>query len=265
MKRSAARLEAGDFCVIEQVYSSGHRIARHAHDAAEFCLVLSGGLTETLDGGTSLSCRPGEATFKPAGEEHQVSSSSEGARLLVVTVSPSRSWHGPTAVALQRPASFPGALAGFGARMKRELQSRDECTPLAVEGIALEMLAVAARERADSRNGRDVPPWVSAVRDRIHEEACRGSGSLSLSGLAQEAGVGATCLAQAFRRAFGTSVGGFVRRRRVAEARRRLLSEDESLTSVALACGFYDQSHLTRVFRRETGLTPARYRSEHRG
>jgi transcriptional regulator GlxA family with amidase domain len=39
-----------------------------------------------------------------------------------------------------------------------------------------------------------------------------------------------------------------------------LADGDVPLADVAAACGFADQSHLTRVFSAHTGTTPARYR-----
>jgi AraC-like DNA-binding protein len=46
----------------------------------------------------------------------------------------------------------------------------------------------------------------------------------------------------------------------VEEAARRLADTDQPLAEIALACGFCDQSHLTRTFRRRTGLTPGAWR-----
>jgi AraC family transcriptional regulator len=47
------------------------------------------------------------------------------------------------------------------------------------------------------------------------------------------------------------------------EAAKHLLEQGSlSLGEVAYASGFADQSHLTRVLRQATGLTPARYRYE---
>jgi AraC family transcriptional regulator len=47
---------------------------------------------------------------------------------------------------------------------------------------------------------------------------------------------------------------------RVEAAKNLLERREASLSEVAYATGFADQSHLTRVFRRRTGVTPARYR-----
>ncbi len=43
------------------------------------------------------------------------------------------------------------------------------------------------------------------------------------------------------------------------ERAKKLLSDEEDLADIALRCGFYDQSHFSRVFKLYTGFTPASY------
>jgi AraC family transcriptional regulator len=271
VKTSHRYLRVGGFEVLEQSYTAHHRSPRHDHAAAEVCLVLDGSLIETVDHGGTLACHTGAASFKPAAAHHRVAAGAAGARCLVVTM-PADRLRDATAAgsALRRPAALAqGALAGLGARLLRELAGGDAWAPLAVEGLALEVLAAAARhdrpaDRGAGANAR-VAPWVRAVRDRLHDAAdAPGAAPPSLGALAAAAGVGPTCLAQAFRRAYGTSVGAYVRGLRLARARALLATGERPLSDVALACGFYDQSHFTRLFRRETGVTPAAYRREHR-
>ncbi|EDX83539.1 AraC-like ligand binding domain protein [Synechococcus sp. PCC 7335] len=42
------------------------------------------------------------------------------------------------------------------------------------------------------------------------------------------------------------------------------LNEEAAIATVALRCGFYDQSHLNRAFKKAYGLTPGQYRKAHR-
>ncbi|MEU6986898.1 AraC family transcriptional regulator [Streptomyces sp. NPDC046324] len=67
-----------------------------------------------------------------------------------------------------------------------------------------------------------------------------------------------THLVRAFTSTFGIAPHQYVTSRRIAEARRLLLA-GRPAAEVAPATGFYDQSHLTRHFRRHVGTTPGRY------
>ena len=67
-----------------------------------------------------------------------------------------------------------------------------------------------------------------------------------------------------FRRATGESPLAYLRRRRVERAQKMMFASNEPLADIALACGLADQSHLTKLFRRLVGSTPAVWRREQR-
>ncbi|MFF0415865.1 AraC family transcriptional regulator [Kitasatospora sp. NPDC004745] len=71
-------------------------------------------------------------------------------------------------------------------------------------------------------------------------------------------------LVRAFSAAFGLAPHQYVTSRRVDLAR-RLLLDGRPPSEVATAAGFYDQSHLTRHFKRVCGVTPGRYARTARG
>jgi AraC family transcriptional regulator len=65
---------------------------------------------------------------------------------------------------------------------------------------------------------------------------------------------------RAFKQSLGSSPMAYVAARRVERAKLMMTSTRERLTDIALACGFADQSHLTRSFRRVVGMSPGRWR-----
>jgi len=71
-----------------------------------------------------------------------------------------------------------------------------------------------------------------------------------------------------FSRAFGLSFGEpphlYVIQRRLDRARHLMLTSDIALSELAATCGFSDQAHFCRLFRRDTGKTPAAWRREWR-
>ena len=81
--------------------------------------------------------------------------------------------------------------------------------------------------------------------------------------LAELAGV--ACLSpyhfsRCFKHAMGVGPQRYTVQRRVERAKALMRRRDQTLAAVAAAAGFADQSHFTAVFRRETGMTPGRFR-----
>jgi AraC family transcriptional regulator len=65
---------------------------------------------------------------------------------------------------------------------------------------------------------------------------------------------------RAFRTTFGDPPMVFVAKQRMQRAQQVMLNTQEPLAQIALACGFSDQPHFTRVFRRIFGMAPHAWR-----
>jgi AraC family transcriptional regulator len=65
---------------------------------------------------------------------------------------------------------------------------------------------------------------------------------------------------RAFRRSMGAAPHNWLLTCRVEAAKEKLRDHRLTLSDVALACGFADQSHLTRVFTRIVGVSPGAWR-----
>ena len=66
---------------------------------------------------------------------------------------------------------------------------------------------------------------------------------------------------RAFRRSVGESPARYLRRYRVMRAQEMMVLTGESLATIAVDCGFADQSHFTKIFSRMVGVSPAVWRS----
>lgn len=81
--------------------------------------------------------------------------------------------------------------------------------------------------------------------------------------MATAAGMSARAFERSFLREYGLPPQQHLKRLRIQTACRRLVDTREAIAAIAQRCGFADQSHLTREFRRVTGFTPAAYRAEY--
>lgn len=105
-------------------------------------------------------------------------------------------------------------------------------------------------------------PWLARIRDQL---AAAAVGRPPLAGLARSAEVHPVYLMRAFKRAYGCSIGEFVRELRIARAANHLAHSADSVCATAAQFGFADQSHFCRAFRTETGVAPSNYRMLARG
>lgn len=101
-------------------------------------------------------------------------------------------------------------------------------------------------------------PWqLRRAQDRLRAEL---GDTPSLQTVAAECGLSVSHFARAFRQSLGVSPHAWLVRQRIARAKILMRGRGPSLAEIALACGFADQSHFTRVFVREEGMSPGRWR-----
>ena len=85
-------------------------------------------------------------------------------------------------------------------------------------------------------------------------------GEVSVSRLASECRLSRSHFAHAFKQTTGQPPHRWLLTLRVGKAKNLMLESDMPLTDVALACGFADQSHFTRVFTGSVGTSPGTWR-----
>jgi transcriptional regulator GlxA family with amidase domain len=86
------------------------------------------------------------------------------------------------------------------------------------------------------------------------------SEDVSLADIADACAASVSSLARGFKTTLGVSPHRWVLNRRIALAQRMMYEGAVPLSEVAASCGFADQSHLTRVFMRHVGSSPATWR-----
>jgi AraC family transcriptional regulator len=95
------------------------------------------------------------------------------------------------------------------------------------------------------------------VRDYVEAQPDQ---SLSLTTLAEIACLSPYHFSRSFKQAVGVGIQRYVMERRIERAKTLMRRTRQPLVSIALEVGFTDQRHLTAIFRRETGMTPGRFR-----
>ena len=154
-------------------------------------------------------------------------------------------------------------VLGLLADAQRTLKTDLEATRAAL-GRATDILLGRETACADVRSTPQMgglAPWqakrISAyIDDNI-------DGAISIETLATIAALSCSYLCRAFKVTFGEPPHVHVMRRRVERAKAMMLETREPLSQIATACGFSDQAHLCRLFRRAEGASPNRWRRQH--
>jgi AraC family transcriptional regulator len=248
LKCSEKCSEAAGVRMLVTQYSPGCVLPVHSHGYAYFCLIRSGNYEETYSSRKRL-CTQGMVAFHPAAEDHRQRMGTE--TVVSFNVEMDASWTQRTMFREPWSAS-EGPLVWLANSLYREFQAADDLTPLAVEALLLEM-AVASKRSTQELN----PRWVSRARDILNQ---RFQERLTIRELARECQVHPAHFARAFRQCYRCSPGQYLRRLRVEAARHLLATSSDSGAIIAAACGFSDQSHLSRLFLRQFGVTPSAYR-----
>ncbi|MFL6789025.1 MAG: helix-turn-helix domain-containing protein [Sphingomicrobium sp.] len=204
-------------------------IRRHYHVQPYATLVLDGGYEEAGDQGR-FQVRAGDVLLHPAFSAHRDRVGRTRTFVLDLPLPmEGRSWPG-----LARLVD-PDLVIRVAAVDAREAQS------LLVEGLTRVVV-----ERSDPA-------------DRL-ADALSVDPSTQIGGWAANNGFSREWLSRRFKRLFGVDSAMFRVEARARLAWRQIVATEQPLAQIAVACGFADQSHMTRAIGRLTGRSPRLWR-----
>lgn len=249
------RQESG-LILSELKHEGARKLPRHSHELAYFCLLLNGNYWEQC-GPKRITYKPLTVMFHPPAATHVDEIGPHGGRFFSVEVKNEwmdrlRECLGPTDL---DSSLHEADLAWLAMRLYREHKQADACSILTIEGLVLEMLAIVGRMKPVKERGG--PSWLSRALELLNEEF---RGNLKIQDIANVIGVHPFHLSRVFRSVHRQTIGEYVQKLRITYACKQLATADNDLATVALAAGFADQSHFTRVFKNITGITPSVYR-----
>jgi AraC family transcriptional regulator len=145
--------------------------------------------------------------------------------------------------------------------------------PHEVSGLYLDSIFLAARDHVASTYGNfntkitDYKIGLSTRQLRYALEYIEAnlSEDVSLADVAVASASSVSSLTRGFKATLGISPHNWLLNRRIALAQRLIYERNIPLSEVAASCGFADQSHLTRVFMRKVGSSPAVWRHKAQG
>lgn len=134
----------------------------------------------------------------------------------------------------------------------KEVKYFDNASCLQIEGMVLQAVNEMIRTNRLQTSGK--PAWVFKTKDLLYD---RYNENISLQEIALEINLHPVYLCQQFPIYFQCSFGDYIRKIKIEKAVELILNKQKSsLTQVAYACGFSDQSHFIRLFKKNIGVTP---------
>jgi len=258
----------------------------HFHEHPYIALILNGGSTEVRKT-HNLECLPGQSYFYNWDDVHRNKDYQQGSRNFNIEFQ--RSWLAEIPIDLQKIngitrlanpelsvlltrllKEYTLATSNTNAKKTAEKSAKkptkkttEKCAPqksaepkdenLFIQLTALELLDRMARPEIPHK----LPPWLRRVTEMLND---RWNEHITLQDLAATAGVHPVHISRYFSSYAGCPLSEYLRRLRIAKALPLLRSSRKSLTAIAYECGFADQSHFNRIFKKLTHFSPGAFR-----
>ncbi|WP_105420439.1 MULTISPECIES: AraC family transcriptional regulator [Neorhizobium] len=242
------------------VARSDHHFARHTHDQYGIGVIESGA-QKSASGRGPVEAGPGDVITVNPGEVHDGAPIGDEGRFWQMLYFDPNVIAGAAADIRQgRPGEFEFADPVLR-QPPHAATMRQLFTAMTVEQAGAELrrqellLTLLAEVMREVPEPKPVPRGIRAARERIDDDPAK---AVSLADLAGPAGVSQFQLLRAFDKATGFTPHAYLIQRRIQLAR-KLIAGGTGLAEAALASGFADQSHMTRIFTRSFGLSPQLY------
>lgn len=236
-------------------------IEPHEHDNAHFLLLIRGTYLSSA-AGMPPTCSEPTLIINPPGTKHRDRFAETSGQFLTFSI-PHQAWE-----AAKKQRSLPehatksshSALV-TGINMMHELRHWTPSSSAFAMECWCDYLLDLADPMIHTRHKKHPSPTLTHISERLRDEPANAP---TLSSLAEEVGMHRVYLARAFRKQFGCSPSEYFQHHRMQHAIAALHQDHQSISDVAHACGFSDQSHFTHHFRKRHGVTPNTYRKHWR-
>lgn len=271
------RGSAGFPAELYHVDSSHPRYAMpfHWHIECEFIIIQQGSLRLLLDGEAVELC-PGWAAFIPGGMVHGCCPQGDGAVYECVVLELEHFLCGPAGNTFFHHELGGGANvrnrfsedSGAGQlilQLFSELHRKELGYGMVTTGLLWEFMGMALREDPvlpqDSQRSRSLER-TRQIKQALQMIRSDYSQPLTLQDLSAEANMSPKHFCRVFREFTGHTPIDYLNRYRIDRAAEQIYATTESVTEIALHCGFNDPGYFSRTFRRYRGISPLQFRSE---
>ena len=240
-----------------------HSYSRHMHEAYSIGVIEAGVGGTFYKGNVHLSPAGSIVLMNPGDVHTGFSASAEPLSYRMLYVNPALMHRLVGDVPAKESLHFTGPVI-HDQKLAWQLRDFHSITELSEMTLELEVLFDEAISAIISAYGNVYGPnhpigkehrAIRQIKMYLQENYVE---NITLEQLATLSDLNRSYLIRVFRDEVGLPPYAYLTQVRVEKAK-RLLIQGQPLSQVALAVGFADQSHLTRLFKRIVGITPGRY------
>jgi AraC family transcriptional regulator len=225
----------------------------HYHETLHMSLVLSGGNLEKRNR-TDIERMPGVVTFYDSGEPHCSTKTIQFSKHVNIEIENEFLQKNEIDIKAMDLLFLKSPDARFCMlKLLKELLTDDEFSKNAIQHLMINLLTASSLQN----KYRSMPFWLNIVYEFLQDN---WSENITLANLSIAANVHPVTISKYFPNYFGCTIGEYMRKLKVEKALALIESSSSSLTQISHECGFADQSHFIRTFKKETGFLPKHYR-----
>ncbi|MFK7812392.1 MAG: helix-turn-helix domain-containing protein [Maribacter sp.] len=228
----------------------GDKSGLHFHSNPHISLLVEGFHVEKRKG---IECfrKPGDVLYCNAGEEHQFTTTKSSRNVNIELDS-------------QFLRNFEVSENIIEASLKNDLDTRlkilkifyeysmkDEFSETSIQLLLLDLVSSSKKAASNQK-----PLWIIRLQNIMND---RWNELLTLNELSVLLDVHPVTISKYFAKFFSCSFGEYRRKLRIYKSVQLIKNTSLSITEIAFECGFADQSHFIRNFKKLTGFTPKAY------
>lgn len=147
-------------------------------------------------------------------------------------------------------------------RILQENNLKDEYSSETIRYLLLCLFLTLKRDGHFMVKTKIKETYSKAINEAVEYITRNFSLPITLEDVAQQVGLSPTYFSKKFHLTTGSTFKKYLNEIRILQARQMLLTTDDSITKIALSCGFNSSNYFKDIFRRRMGISPRTYRKK---
>ncbi len=223
----------------------------HFHENFHICFVFQGGKAETNKSST-YSKKEGSILSYHSGEKHRwISSKSVSKSANIEIGNDFLNKYGLSENSIKENLYKKIDSKSIILKIQKEMLINSDESSVCIHSLLLELVSDSNKPQR-----RGTPHWILVLNELLHDN---WNEQMTLKEMSESIGVHPVTISKYFRKYFTCTLGEYQRKLKIDHSIQLIKNSDMSLSEIAFHCGFADQSHFIRNFKKMTGFLPKHF------